>query len=605
MPGICGIISRLPAANCVRTVQTMTATMCHEAFHRSGEFAASDLGVYAGWVAHENSFADNQVFENETKDVALVFCGEVFAPAETKAQLRREGHQFSETGGEWLVHLYEARGEKFFAELNGLFSGLLIDRRQKKVFLFTDRFGMERVYWHETPEVFYFATEAKALLRVLPETREFDADGVAHLFGVGCTMAWRSLFRGVQILPGGSVWRFTGGTCHREKYFSPSEWEQLSPLPAAEFESRFAETLKKILPGYFTGHMPVGVALTGGLDTRMIMACLPKEVQAVCYTFTGKGRRTLDDSISQKVAAACGLRHELLPLREDFFSDFGGHADRSIYLSDGVFGIAGTHELYFHRQARGLSDVRLTGNYGGEVFRGISTFKPQRLASQMFDPGFAPAVTVAAGQLSVYRAHPTTFSIFREVPWMIFCAAPPGRSQITMRTPYLDNELVKLAYQLPEELKNSSHPSARLVKANDRLLSGIATDRGFAAKNSGPAFLARRFWSEFTFKLDYYNNEGLPRKLAAFNPMFREFMRTTNLAGLHKYLHYSQWFRRELNAFATERLAVARARHEKFFDPKFLGSIAARHASGRENFMPEINAILTLEAIERLLLRQH
>ena len=185
MPGIVGIISRQPAAEKARQVKAMAATLRHEPFYKAGDFAAPDLGVHAGWTAHEGSFAAGQVFQNESQDVALIFSGECFIDAAAKNQLRQGGHSFSETGGEALVHLYEEQGDHFFGKLNGLFSGLLIDRRKKKVFLFNDRYGMERIYWHETHDGFYFASEAKALLRVRPELREFDRQGVAEFLGVG------------------------------------------------------------------------------------------------------------------------------------------------------------------------------------------------------------------------------------------------------------------------------------------------------------------------------------------------------------------------------------------------------------------------------------
>src|SRR5277367_6634897 len=98
MPGITGIISRKPAAECERAVKAMTAIMRHESFHTSGTFSVPELGVYAGWVAHENSFADGQVFQNETKDIALIFAGECFIDAATKNRLRQDGHGFSEDG---------------------------------------------------------------------------------------------------------------------------------------------------------------------------------------------------------------------------------------------------------------------------------------------------------------------------------------------------------------------------------------------------------------------------------------------------------------------------------------------------------------------------
>ena len=99
-----------------------------------------ELGVYAGWTAHENSFAADQVFLNEQRDIALLLSGECFVDQEVRSALKRNGHCLEETNN-WLVHLYEEEGEQFVEKLNGLFSGLLIDKRQKKAFLFNDRYG--------------------------------------------------------------------------------------------------------------------------------------------------------------------------------------------------------------------------------------------------------------------------------------------------------------------------------------------------------------------------------------------------------------------------------------------------------------------------------
>ncbi|HEX4349006.1 MAG TPA: hypothetical protein VH251_01395, partial [Verrucomicrobiae bacterium] len=78
MPGIAGVISRRPAAENMRIVKTMIASLRHENFYVSGDFSEPKLGVYAGWTAHENSFAAGQVFQNEQKDIALIFSGECF-----------------------------------------------------------------------------------------------------------------------------------------------------------------------------------------------------------------------------------------------------------------------------------------------------------------------------------------------------------------------------------------------------------------------------------------------------------------------------------------------------------------------------------------------
>src|ERR1700726_3862167 len=157
MPGIVGIISQRPSQECQDLVASMARSMMHECFYASGTYSVPEMGIYAGWGAHENSFAAAQVFFNERKDITLLFSGECFVDPETRAELQQKGHRLDEAAGSWLFHLYEEEGDRFFEKLNGLFSGLLIDKRQGKAFLFNDRYSVERIYWHEDEGSVYFA----------------------------------------------------------------------------------------------------------------------------------------------------------------------------------------------------------------------------------------------------------------------------------------------------------------------------------------------------------------------------------------------------------------------------------------------------------------
>src|SRR5260370_13802383 len=312
MPGIVGIASQRPPEECQSLVKSMASSMEHESFYDYGMYSVREMGIYAGWVAHENSFGAGQPFFNEQRDVVLLFSGECFVDGETRTDLRQKGHRVEQAAGR-LLHLYEKEGDQFFGKLNGLFSGLLIDKRQSKAFLFNDRYGVERIYWHETKDATYFASEAKALLRVLPELREFHEEGVAQLLTFGCTLGQQTLFRGVQLLPGASVWSFENGKCQKKKYFFPETWESQPILSVESFRAEFQETFKRVLPRYFESESRIGISLTAGLDSRMIMACLPKsEEKPVCYTFSGQKQDTLDARLAGQVAEVCGLEHEIL-----------------------------------------------------------------------------------------------------------------------------------------------------------------------------------------------------------------------------------------------------------------------------------------------------
>jgi asparagine synthase (glutamine-hydrolysing) len=195
-----------------------------------------------------------------------------------------------------------------------------------------------------------------------------------------------------------------------------------------------------------------------------------------------------------------------------------------------------------------------------------------------------------------------TFSAFREIPWNLFGTMAAARSQITFRTPFLDNEIVGLAYRAPAALRLSPLPALRLIHANDRFLSGIATDRGELYGSRGLGCVARRIYGEVSFKLDYLHADGMPHALSKFDPLFRLANSVVPFLGLHKFLRYRSWFRNELSSTVSSVLSSSGTKRLPFFDRAFLPRIASDHINGRKNYVREIAAVLTLEAVDRLLL---
>jgi asparagine synthase (glutamine-hydrolysing) len=602
MPGIVGIVSQRPPEECRSLVNSMTDIMEHESFYDSGMYFVPELGIYAGWVAHEGSLAAGQPFFNEERDVVLLFSGECFVDPETRTALRQKGHEVGQAAGNWMVHLYEEEGDRFFEKLNGLFSGLLIDRRQGKTFLFNDRYGVERIYWNEANGAVFFASEAKALLRVLPKLRTFDQEGLAQFLTFGCTLGERTLFRGVQLLPGASVWTFEKGSCRKNSYFSPRAWELQSTLPAESFGAELEDTFKRVLPRYFASDSRIGISLTAGLDSRMIMACLPKDGEKpACYTFAGPRQDTLDARLAGRVAKACGLEHKIFRLGEDFFLNFASHADRTVYITDGCVGTLAAHEISLNKQARQLAPVRVTGVFGGELLREVSMFKPFPLSPGLVNPDLDHSVNSLARDWT-RNEHPVTFTAFREIPQKRFGTPAASRSQMGFRTPYLDNEIVALAYRAPESVRASPFTAWSIVQNNRPVLSRIPTDTGVVAKATGPSMMPRRVLSKAVCKLDYLYSEGLPHWLSPFDRLFDQIDNRVRLFGWHKFLHYRRWFRRELADYVAEVLKdVQTSRRNPFWNYAFLETLASDHINGRKNYVHEIDAVLTLDAVDRLL----
>jgi asparagine synthase (glutamine-hydrolysing) len=583
----------------------MLAAMHYERDCVTGTACTPALGVYAGWVQRAGSVAARQCATADQDGRRLLLNGECVGTS-GKSGARRASYDAAGRGDEWtLLDAYADAGDAFIAELNGLFSGLLIDPRRSVVLLFNDRYGSERIYWHEREGVTYFASEAKALLAVLPELRAFDDRGVADYLAFGSTLGHRTLFRGVAMLPGASLWSFgpDGRNVRKGCYFDPAQWEAQPALDAPAFSAAFAETFKRVLPRYLTTTPQIGISLTGGLDTRMIMACLPPDrVPPLSYTYAGPDGETLDCRLGERLAQLRGLGHHKLRIGGDFLQNYGKYVDRTVYVTDGCAGALGAHELYFSALARQLAPIRLTGNFGSEVLRGMSIFKPVGLADAMLDRGFKPLVSMAVREATAGDVHPVTHAAFREVPWHLFGALAAARSQLTFRTPYLDNEIVELAFRAPPEMRRSPGPALRLIDANHHQMAEIPTDRGLVPAAARTSPLLRQLYAALTFKLDYLHKEGMPDWLSPLDAAFGS-LSALGLLGLHKFLPYRGWFRRELSPYLRDVVGDAQTRRLPYWNARFLSSVLPEHVRGRRNRLRELNAIVTLEAVDRLFIR--
>src|SRR5262249_49244866 len=150
-----------------------------------------------------------------------------------------------------LVHLYEETGDRFFAKLNGVFSGLLMDFRRKEVVLFNDRYGLGRIYYHEAKDGLYFASEAKALLKVLPHLRRVDLRSLGEYFACGSVLQDRTLFDQTALLPPGSAWTArTAQPLQKKTYFDRTTLECQEALSEEEYYAKLKTTFARVLPRY-------------------------------------------------------------------------------------------------------------------------------------------------------------------------------------------------------------------------------------------------------------------------------------------------------------------------------------------------------------------
>lgn len=564
----------------------MLSAMRFDPAYEAGDACFPNLGVYAGWIAHPDSFSAIQNTSKRDDGRTLFLAGECLS-----SPLDRP--LFSQSGVADNAQL---------AELNGQFSGLFVDPLERSAVLFNDRYAVERIYVAQTEDAIYFSSEAKAILRVLPVTRAFDEQGVADFINYGSVLGGRTLFRGIRCLPGASRWVFNPtASCTRGTYFNPSTWESQPELIDGDFEQQFTEMFRSVLPRYLNGQSRVGISVTGGLDTRMIMASLTAQrVDPICYTYAGTSGRLLDAQLGAAVARLCGLEHQTLRLGEDFLTNYGKFTDRTVFATDGCAGALVAHEVYYSELARQLSPIRLTGNFGSEVLRSVSTFKPLHMYPAFVDPALSSALSASVHRAHDEHVHPVTHAAFREVPWHLFGTLAAARSQVVVRTPFLDNDIVRLAYQASVRARHTPESALRLIREASPRLAALPTDRGVSLDGT-PSNPLRRVLSEIAFKADYLHKEGLPSWLSAFDK-FLDLFAAAGLLDQHKFLPYRRWFRDDLAAYVGGVLLDGRTRRLPYLNHAALPGMLRDHAIGRRNHVREIHTALTLEATQRVLI---
>src|SRR5262249_51724121 len=285
------------------------------------------------------------------------------------------------------------------------------------------------------------------------ELRRVDGRGLGEYIACGCTLEGRSLFRDIHVLPGGAAWIFRSGSLQRRQtYFEPREWEEQALLEPEPFYREIRDVFSRNLPRYSEAQDRIGMSLTGGLDTRMIMAWQkPVPGSLPCYTFGGMFRDCRDVLVARHVAHACGESHEVIPVGADFLSRFPHYAERTVYLTDGCADVSRSPDLYINERAREIAPVRMTGNYGGEVLRRVRAFKPVEPSPGLFCPELVSSAGHARETYAgLLREHPLSFAVFRQAPWHHYGLLALEESQLALRSPYLDNDLVRTVFRAPE-----------------------------------------------------------------------------------------------------------------------------------------------------------
>jgi len=337
----------------------------------------------------------------------------------------------------------------------------------------------------------------------------------------------------------------------------------------------------------------------------MIMAWQrPSPGSLPCYTFgDGSGiRQCRDVVVAQQVARACKQAHHVIPVGEEFLSRFPYYAERTVYLTDGCLDLGHSADLYLNERARQIASVRMTGNYGSEVLRRAVAFKPTEPAPGLFRQEFLPHVRAAKDTYAgLLQGHPVSFAVFRQAPWHHYGLLALEQTQLSLRSPYLDNDLVRTVFRAPHSALDND-VCLRLIADGDASLRRILTDRGLNGSRGGFSATAHRSLLEFLFKAEHAYDSGMPQWVARIDHLL-SFLRLERLfLGRQQFHHFRVWYRDALSGYVREILLDPRTLSRPYLERRRLEAVVRGHLKGDQNYTTEIHKVLTLELIHRLFL---
>ena len=232
-----------------------------------------------------------------------------------------------------------------------------------------------------------------------------------------------------------------------------------------------------------------------------------------CYSFGGMFRDSRMLLVARQVAHACGQAHQTIPLGQSLYRSLHTTLNAPSALRMAAAPVNHSPDSYVNERAAQIAPVRMTGNYGGEGYRvGFARSSQYRSLQAIFSARncFQKSQPPRRRLKDCSRAIRCHLQVFREAPWHHYGLLALEETQLSLRSPYLDNEFVKTVFRAPKASAENFDVSRRLIQDGDPNLAAIRTDRSPIDKQHGWAQAIRSFL-DFTAKAEYAYDYGMPQ----------------------------------------------------------------------------------------------
>jgi len=599
MCGICGVVSANGSVDPER-LASMSATLAHRGPDSSGHFSDGSAALAARRLSIIDLETGDQPIGNEDGTLHVLQNGEIYNYRELRRELERTGHHFRTHGDtEVLLHLYEEHGDAFAERLRGMFSVAIWDAPRRRLVLARDRFGIKPLYYRNLDGELAFASELRALPR-----GEIDLDAVEGFLAFNSIPAPLTIFREARKLPAGHLLLWEDGAVRLERFARPA------PLPErnddqAELVEELRSRLRDSVRAHLVSDVPVGVLLSGGVDSALLAALAAEEIGEPLRTFSiGFEERSFDElADARRVAERYGAQHRELVLRPDAALLLPALAE----AFDEPFADSSALPTYLVSELA-ASDVKvaLSGEGGDELFGGYYTYAADLLAARvgglarLARPVVERLPSSSAKASFDYRAKRFVRAahlppLERHHGWKEIFSADL-RAELTGRRSAFDPvDLLRARYaetQGANELARLQDVDLGTYLVDDLL---VKTDRASMAHSleARVPYLDTIVTNLALALPTRHKVRGLSKKVLlrkAAEPLLPREIVHGKKRGFS--IPAAAWLRGDLEPFARETLSAETLRRQGFFEPHVVRRLLDDHVDGREDLSRQLWGLL-------------
>ena len=376
MCGIAGIFNykkNHPVSKVI--LKRMSDSIIHRGPDDEGFYVKDNIGLAFRRLSIIDLNTGKQPIHNEDCTIWVVFNGEIYNYVELRGALIDKGHSFytcSDT--EVIVHLYEEYGTEFPLHLNGMYGIALWDEKKKTLLLVRDRPGIKPLYYAETDDGLVFGSEIKSLLKA-GVRRVMDYEAINQYLSYGYTLSPLTGFEAIRKLDSGHMLVCSGSGCSKKEFWDLTENSfAIEDLHVDEMADRLIEELRVVINRQVRSDVPLGIFLSGGIDSSLIASVAAEKcnlkLNAFTIGFEEESYNELDNARIVTDRLGLSMQEYILPENEIF-----GEIEKIMsFLDEPLFDYSVIPVYFISKYARSHVKTVLGGEGGDELFGGYQTY---------------------------------------------------------------------------------------------------------------------------------------------------------------------------------------------------------------------------------------